>query len=374
MIEVTEKAHCCGCSACVQICPRHCITMPADGEGFRYPMVDVAKCVNCGLCEKVCPELHPFPAHEPLETYAAWHTDSSVRRESSSGGIFSSLAEWTIREGGVVFGARFTPEWDVVHGYAESMTDVAAFRGSKYMQSHIGTAYADAERFLKTGKPVLFSGTPCQVAGLHRYLRKAYDNLLTVDFVCHGVPSSAVFKRYLREVCHKEEAVVGVNFRDKRKGWKNYSMTIDFSSGRSVRNPFTEDPFMRGFLANLLLRPSCYSCVARGSRSNSDLTIGDFWGIDNIAPQLDDDRGISLVVGQTPRGQQRLAEMNVCRHPQSFAEAVRYNSSMVTSVHQPVNRAFFFAAFRRLGYHRAWRLSSDNALVCRLIRKIYRAI
>lgn len=193
MIDILDKQKCCGCSACMQRCPKQCIAMQEDSEGFCYPIVDRNACIACGLCEKVCPMLNPYKARKPLEVHAAINRDEQIRRESSSGGIFTLLAEQTIRKGGVVFGARFDGNWEVRHDWCENIEGLGQFRGSKYVQSRIGACYRQAEIFLKSGRSVLFSGTSCQIAGLHRFLGKSYDNLLSVDVICHGVPSPLVW-------------------------------------------------------------------------------------------------------------------------------------------------------------------------------------
>lgn len=199
MIDIIQKQDCCGCEACVQICPKGCMCMVEDTEGFLYPQVDKSVCVNCGLCEKVCPVIHQNKSRTPLKVYAAKNMDEEVRLKSSSGGIFTLLAESVIKRGGVVFGAKFDDEWMVVHDYTDNIEGVAAFRGSKYVQSIIGNAYRKVEQFLKSGRMVLFTGTPCQIAGLKKYLRKEYKKLLAVDLVCHGVPSPKVWQMYLEE-------------------------------------------------------------------------------------------------------------------------------------------------------------------------------
>ena len=246
MINIEDKKKCCGCSACVQRCPKQCISLQEDEEGFLYPQVDKKICVNCGLCEKVCPVLNPVKARKPQVVFAARAIDEKVRLESSSGGVFTVLAELVIERGGVVFGAKFNEKWEVVHAYTESKEGLSAFRGSKYVQSKIENSYKQAESFLKAGREVLFSGTPCQIAGLKLYLRKEYTNLLTVDFVCHGVPSPMVWKDYLEEKIRplgvvgknmvsslslKDMPVItGISFRDKRNGWKKYGFAVRRSS------------------------------------------------------------------------------------------------------------------------------------------------
>ena len=240
MIDIKEKNNCCGCSACVQICPKQCISMAADNEGFLYPQVNSAICIDCGLCEKVCLVINQSAPREPLVVYAAKNNNEDIRLKSSSGGIFTLLAEKVIEEGGVVFGAKFDADWNVIHDYTETIEGLAAFRGSKYVQSIIGDNFKTAKQFLNNGRKVLFSGTPCQIAGLKKYLRKEYDNLLTVDVVCHGVPSPMVWRDYLDYKRAKRAAgkntvssslkelpvITGISFRDKTKGWKKYGFRI----------------------------------------------------------------------------------------------------------------------------------------------------
>ena len=316
MIEIKDKKNCCGCSACVSICPKHCIAMQEDSEGFLYPQVDEQICVNCGLCEKVCNELHPYDTREPLQVLAAINKNEDIRLKSSSGGIFHLLAEKTIREGGVVFGARFDENWQVVIDYAEDMKGVEAFMGSKYVQARMENAYVDAKRFLNEGRKVLFSGTPCQVAGLHRYLRKPYDNLLSVDFICHGVPSPKVWKMYLEEVVKQVQSISSVEFRNKEKGWKKFCFFLRYNEidkTVSLLSPFTENHYMKAFLKDIILRPSCYACKAKGFSSLSDVTIADFWGIETVFPEMDDDKGTGLVFVNTVRGKNAIdfTQLNV---------------------------------------------------------------
>ena len=196
-IKLAEKHICTGCAACYSVCPVQCISMKEDAEGFLFPIIDEEKCTKCSLCEKTCLSIMQGKERKPLNVYAAKNPNEEIRKESSSGGIFTLLAEHVINKGGVVFGARFNEDWEVIHDYTETVKGLAAFRGSKYVQSRIGDMYKTAKDFLEKDRNVLFSGTPCQIAGLKAFLRKDYDNLLTVDLVCHGVPSPLVWKRYL---------------------------------------------------------------------------------------------------------------------------------------------------------------------------------
>lgn len=252
MIEIRNKRDCCGCNACVQKCPQQCIGQSEDAEGFIYPQVDKARCVGCGLCEKVCPVINQNPKSKPLKVMAGRNGNEEIRMVSSSGGAFTLLAGEIIGRGGVVFGARFDENWNVVHSYTECTDGLAAFRGSKYVQSRIGETFSQAEKFLKQGREVLFTGTPCQIAGLRRFLGKEYDNLLSMDIVCHGVPSPGVWKEYLKQTTQNLSPIgriVGINFRDKRTGWKEYSFSLPYfvtgQRGSAYRKVLPEQVYAR---------------------------------------------------------------------------------------------------------------------------------
>lgn len=232
MIKVEDKSKCCGCGACVQVCPTHCITFLSDNEGFFYPKVDAAKCIGCSLCERVCPELKSVETRAIGDIYVTQNPDEEVRAESSLGGVFGQFAERVISRGGVVFGARFDSDFNVVHDSATTLEQVARFRTSKYVQSRIGDSYKRTEEYLKKGVEVLFTGTPCQILALKSFLRREYDNLTTIDFICHGVPSEKVWQRHLGEVkcglgCSEEYITSEVNFRDKSQGWRTYRSKIN---------------------------------------------------------------------------------------------------------------------------------------------------
>ena len=366
MIDIKEKKDCCGCSACVQKCPKQCISLKEDCEGFLYPEVDKSICIDCGLCEKVCPVLHQGEERKPLKVFAAKNHDEEIRKQSSSGGIFTLLAEKIINEGGVVFGVKFDKNWEVKHDYTETIEGLGEFRGSKYIQSRIEDNYRKAETFLKKGRKVLFCGTPCQIAGLKRFLRKEYENLLTVDFICHGVPSPGVWRRYLQEtvarmcdknsvstdpISIKDARVESLSFRDKSHGWKKYSfaLTLSATSRSGVKNTvslcevFSKNTFMKGFLADLYLRPSCYACAAKSGKSDSDITIGDLWGAPTIIGDDDDDRGTSLVIVNRNRCKlDELLWMKEIDYKAMFA----YNSAIERSARMPKKRLLFYIGFK----------------------------
>lgn len=375
MINIIDKKNCCGCNACVQHCPKSCITMQEDEEGFLYPIVDQEVCIDCGLCEKVCPVLNQGEERKPLQVYAANNTNEEIRMQSSSGGVFTLLAETIIQEGGVVFGARFNDDWEVIHDYTETQEGLATFRGSKYVQSRIGDSYCQAEQFLKKGRKVLFSGTPCQIAGLNLFLRKEYNNLLTVDFICHGVPSPGVWKSYLEELIalqgnrknsvlsHSKPIILNsirdisrIEFRNKRLGWKKYSfaLTLSVPVGHGTKNtvllsePYNENIFMKGFLADLYLRPSCYACPAKCLKSGSDITVGDYWGIQNVMPEIDDDKGICCLMVNTDKGGQLLPSKEWIEYRNSdYSTVIKYNMACIVSVAPNLKRKLFFDKYQR---------------------------
>lgn len=346
MINIIDKQQCCGCGACVQKCPKQCISLNEDNEGFLYPHVEIETCIDCGLCEKVCPVLNPYGTREPLQVLAAINKDEKIRMESSSGGIFTLLAEQIIKEDGVVFGARFDDEWQVTLDYTETMEGLAAFRGSKYVQARTGDTYKQCEQFLKAGRKVLYTGTPCQIAGLHHYLRKQYYNLTTCDFVCHGVPSPKVWRMYLKEVIDgANKAITDIKFRNKDNGWKAFNFKLLYDSENkttTLTSCHKDNLYMRAFLRDIILRPSCHDCKSKQGRSMSDITIADFWGIHKRHPEMDDDKGTGLVIIHTDKGRASL-DLSLTNYKETdFDDAKPFNNGLKPSMPAHRNRAKFF--------------------------------
>lgn len=340
MIHVSDKSQCCGCAACAQRCPKHCITMQQDEEGFPYPQVDADTCVDCKLCEKSCPMLAPKQGHEPSLVIAARNPSEAVRRESSSGGVFSMLAESIIKEEGVVFGARWNKDWNIEHSYTETIEGLEPFRSSKYVQSDMSDCFLKAEAFLKQGRKVLFSGTPCQIAGLKAFLRKDYENLLTVECVCHGVPSPGLWKKYLAEVSTGKE-ISSINHRDKRTGWRNYSVMFKFASGKETVQHHDENAWTRAFIHNISLRPSCHSCHFKCRNSFADITLGDLWGTEELFHEQNDDNGITLVISHSAKGNDAISSISSAKEL-SLSEVARFNKALLTSPKANVKRGKFF--------------------------------
>lgn len=360
MINIKSKFDCCGCNACVQACPKQCIVMSEDYEGFLYPEVNKELCINCDLCEKVCPVSNQVANRFPMEIYAVINENKKVCLESSSGGVFTSFAEKVINENGLVFGAKFDSNWEVVHDHVDTCSDLSVFRGSKYLQSRIENTFLEVRFFLNKGRKVLYSGTPCQIAGLKRFLNKDYENLLTVDFVCHGVPSPKIWRSYLKQTierrCGKQidsVSIETISFRNKCLSWKKFSFALTFSITDdagilkiiSFSEIFSKNLFMKGFLSNLYLRPSCYACPAKKLKSGSDITIGDFWGIKKVSPDFYNDKGVSLVLINSDKGYKYFKELNVTKQKSCYDDVLKGNSFIVESAHQPAERETFFREF-----------------------------
>lgn len=301
MIEIKNKADCCGCSACANICAHKAITMVADEKGFLYPHLDEDKCKSCGLCLKVCPiQNTPIVCKGQRKMLVAYNKDEKIRKKSTSGGLFTILANSVYQNGGVVCAARFDDMFSVEHYCSLSPTDIEQFRGSKYLQSRIGNTYSEIRHFLKEGIPVLFIGLPCQVAGLRKFLNKEYENLLTVDMVCMGVGSPKVWDAYLNKYINKDK-IRRIVFKDKIKGWHNWLFKIEKMDG-TIYEKGVDNAYFNGYLKHLFYRESCHSCHFKGIERCSDLTIADGWGIDKLHPEFDDNRGCSTVILQSEKG------------------------------------------------------------------------
>ena len=405
MIQIKDKKNCCGCNSCVQACPKQCITMAEDEEGFLYPHVDAAVCIDCGLCARSCPVINQAEPREPIRVYAATNPDEEQRLHSSSGGIFIMLAKETIKVGGVVFGAKFDKDWEVKHCYAETEEDLKPLMRSKYVQSRIENTFKEAENFLKQGRNVMFVGTPCQIAGLKKYLKKEYDNLLTVDIICHGVPSPKVWREYLEELRNntalkcgngnnsesssskKDSSIItSINFREKQLGgfsWKKFGFVAHGTkSGNSgertvlASSPLDKNIYMRGFIANLFLRPSCHYCPSRSGKSGSDITLGDAWGIWNVSPELDDDKGISAVMINTEKGEIALRHTNAKISNLEYNDVLKYNSPVYKSTPIAKNRDIFWDKFNSDGIICVRRILKPTIgkIMKRIIKKLRRTI
>lgn len=339
-----NRADCSGCAACANICPRNAIEMTRDAEGFAYPKINPELCIKCGKCDATCPalnfkknEIDAFPA-----TFVAIHPNEKILRHSSSGGVFTALSEIVLRNGGVVFGAGFDKNWHVFHTSARTLDELENLRGSKYVQSQIGDVYRQVADALKSTN-VLFSGTPCQCVGLKHFLGGDSDNLLTVDILCHGTPSPAVWESYIDELGSRSE-IAHVNFRSKRNGWGTVIEVNYFDRGHYIRK-LNDNIYGRLFLGELISRPSCHDCKFKMPNGKSDLSLGDAWGIKKFAPKMFDNRGVSVVFIHTAKGKTFFEGMNLKTQQVKFINATSNNPSSIIADNMDPRRENFFADF-----------------------------
>ena len=348
MVSRETVPNCTGCAACQNACNLGAIALIADGEGFVYPQVDETKCIQCGKCEKSCPSLHFVPSSQYVqpEVYAAWNLDTEVRILSTSGGVFSALAEAVISRGGYVAGAFYDEGFQICHGVVSSLEEIPRLRQSKYAQSQIGDTFVQVRQLLKTGKTVLFCGTPCQSAGLQQFLSREYENLYCCDFICRGVISPKVYSKFLQDMQPSKTASVNaVHFKNKDYGWNRFSTRLTFGDGSVYQKDRNEDYYMRGYLRhNLYIRPSCHQCGYKTLPRISDLSLGDFWGIGNYDKTLDNEQGTSVVLVNSEKGRTLLswAQAALVLHQRSLEEVLAGNSCLLNVAQPGKYREFFF--------------------------------
>lgn len=346
-----EKEKCTGCMACKNICPRNAIEFSKKEGNFIYPSIKKEYCSNCGLCKKVCPIINGNEKNEYLDkAYACMNKDTNIRLKSSSGGTFSLISEYIIKNGGIVFGVELNEKLEVKHSYTSDLEEIGKFRGSKYVQSNIGMTYKKVKEFLDLNKKVLFTGTPCQVEGLISYLRKDYDNLYTQDIICHGVPAPELLEKYIE---YKEKSssdyVSNINFRDKEKlGWSKYQLLFKYNK-KDEYISHNEDPYMQLFLRDIALRESCYNCNFKKGNRISDITLADFWGINNVFPEMNDEKGISAVIVNTKKGMEVFENIkeNLIYKETSKDEIKKYNPSYIKPAKKFEKREEFFDDLRK---------------------------
>ena len=371
-------AECTGCGACIQICSQHALSYKQDHAGFLYPSVNIDLCINCKLCEKICPvnqvQKNNLIAERPFtarNSFACYCTDEKTRMESSSGGLFTVFAEKILADNGLVFGAEFDEYFSVKHGWVNTVDGLGKFRGSKYVQSRMEDMFIRCREFLIAGKKVLFTGTPCQIAGLKSFLQKEYENLFCVDVICHGVPSPLLWKKYI-EFHEKKSAlrIVKTAFRRKDDGWKLFSLSFTFANDSEYREVQTKGLWMCAFNKNVMMRNSCYQCVFKGDSIVSDLTIGDFWGIEHYIPEKNDDKGYSIVYINTQKGNMffDLVRSSLCIDEIQGYDAKKYNSQVLYSIPYARNRDKFIDCVLHTDFETAYNKYVKDKIWIRLYK------
>lgn len=352
MIKLASTKECTGCMACSNICDI-AIKIVIDKEGFRRPVIVTENCLNCGNCEKVCPVINPIVPERLTEprVFACASSSKSTRLESSSGGVFTELAQFILKKHGIVFGAAFTSELKVEHIEVESEADLYKLRKSKYVQSDIGQCLKKAKDYLEAGQYVLFSGLPCQIAGLYSYLGNDYDKLYTVDILCKGAPSPDVLAKFISETEKRYDCKIqDISFRDKKYGWGNRAMMVlNFTNSKQFVLPLTSSPFGSGFSTDLFLRPSCYNCKYKNKDRVSDITLGDFWGIgEDLSFNHLRKEGVSLVMLNSEKGKGifNSIKANLLVDERSLNEAVGNNSALRGQNSKNSLRALFFLVYK----------------------------
>lgn len=348
MIEINKKTECCGCEACANVCPKNCIKMVYDEEGYRYAKVDKENCINCGLCEKVCPiKNEPKKTYlDDLKYYAGYNNDDAALAKSSSGGIFWLLADFIFKKNGIVYGVVQDSTFDVRFERTTSHEQAEKLRGSKYLQANVNDTYRLVKNDLDENKEVLFSGTPCQVAGLYNYLKKQYDNLYTCDVVCHGVPSDKVYKKFISYIEEtNKKKVKNIKWRDKTNGWGPNKIVIYFTDGSSIITTSRENMFQTGFLDNLYLRPSCYECKYARLPRIGDISLADFWGYDGELVEKNNNKGLSAIIVSSEKGQVLFnsIEKSITYHPVSKEYLIKRSRHSYIHPEENENREKFFS-------------------------------
>lgn len=355
MTRLADLKSCSGCSACYSICPVGAISMVEDNDGFLYPKINGAVCLNCGKCMRVCPVLNEDEPRLPIKCFAGRIVDDGIREASSSGGVFSACANWVLEQRGCVYGCVIENDtFEVHHAKAEDSDAVAAMRKSKYVQSSVQNIFIDVKKELDAGRIVLFSGTPCQIAGLHKYLAKDYNNLISIGVICHGVPSHKMLESFTKSKQQKTKSTFhSFDFRSKNTSWKNFAIECKETGGavKYLEGQRTSS-YMKLFNYNFALRYSCYNCKSRNGRAPVDLLIGDFWGVEQLCPEIDDLRGTSVVLAYTSKGIDLLNRSRVVLKEIEFSAAIRFNTNVHNNSPRPFLRRYIYRLLNCVDFDR----------------------
>lgn len=351
MIDIVDYKNCVLCKACSNICPTNAIEFKKEKNSFEYPEIDQKKCINCNLCEKSCPVLKKQKSNSLKECYAVKHTDEKIRIHSTSGGAFSILAEEIINNGGYVCGCTLDDNFNSIHIIINKLEDIQLLKGSKYIQSDIGLIYREIKKLLNKSIKVLFVGSPCQISGLKTFLGKEYEELLCVDFICHGILSQSYFNQYREFLQNKYNSKVDkISFRNKKHGWHCSSFTAEFKNGDVYDNPITVDPYMKTLLNNFFVKDSCQNCQFRNFTSGSDITLGDFWGIEVIDKNFDDNKGVSAVIINSLKGKKYFDNVILEKKNVRYESILTYNMSLEFSSKANLYRDEFINLYEKYGF------------------------
>ncbi len=352
--KICPNKECTGCMACQSVCPHNAIQFIPDIEGFQHPVITPELCIGCQLCIKVCPANNPTQKNKPQRVFSGWNKDETIRLSSSSGGVFYEIAKTILSQGGVVFGCYMNNRNEAEHTFIETLDDLKALQGSKYVQSIIGNSYTKAKEFLCSGRQVLFSGTPCQIAGLINFLRKPYQNLVTIDIACHGVPSSKIFNDYMLYLKERFsfKDIKHIRFREKNFSWIFYNIEIRDSANRQYIGKYYDDPYIRGFLRDFFLRPSCHTCQYSTINRVSDITLADWWGYKPLNRKDFDSlqKGVSLIMPSTDKGIELINKCNLNLRERSFDEALKTNRCFSSSYPPAQNRDQFWIDYSSMSF------------------------
>jgi len=368
---------CTGCCACLSSCVHDAISMREDGEGFMIPFINEHKCIGCGVCERSCPVFAARNKDYTPLCYAAKSNDAELVRQSSSGGLFSEFAMKILAKGGVVYGSAYVGEnLHVKHIRVDSVDDLSLLRGSKYVYSETNEIYRAVKADLGV-REVLFSGTPCQIAGLKSFLKGDSDNLLTVEVICHGVPPARLFNDLKSEMYRRHGKLIAISFRDKSEGWTSRAVTGWYASGEKIREGGSVNEYFKAFIAHLTLRHSCTDCRFNDGRSGADVTLGDFWGVESVIMEMSDNTGVSAVILHTKKGENAFSEITCFKRRVQIADITAGNPSYNEPRKPEKNRDKFmelaFASGISAAYNK-FRPSSRVAFMRRLISSLINSV
>ncbi len=373
MIDQIEKNSCVLCGACLQRCPNNCISFEEEYYSFSYPTIDKTRCTQCNLCERVCPVLHIPKSNSLKRCYAARSKCEKILKHSSSGGIFYELASEIIQQGGAVAGAAFDKNFKVRHEIVFEQDDILRLCGSKYVQSDISGVFPQIKRLLNEGKKILFVGSSCQTAALVTYLGNKPSNLLLIDFICHGIVSDKVFQEYknLLEKKYKSK-IKSFEFRNKENSWLYSGLKVEFENGKVYSAPLFKDLYMQGYFHNLNLKEACYSCGYKNFKGNSDITIGDFWGVQDLYPDFFNELGNSIVVINSNDGLKFFndVEKGLIYIPIKVEDIVKYNKGLFEPFSNDEGRKEYFKSAKKKGYIRPLLKYVKTPFYKRLLGKI----